>query len=229
EVIPQGQNKGKVMVIILDGWGYREEKEGNAIAAAHKPNFDYYWNNYPHTLLKAAEDSVGLPQGTMGNSEVGHMNIGTARIVPQQLKRINRAIEDGSFYKNAEQLKAFQYAKEHNVPYHLIGLVSDGGVHSHIEHLKAKLRLAKEVGVKVYIHVLLDGRDTPPRSAVKYLTQLQNFIKEIGVDAQIVDVIGRAIGMDRDNNWDLEWKTWQTWIRGDVVEEPGFVTRVMRP
>jgi bisphosphoglycerate-independent phosphoglycerate mutase (AlkP superfamily) len=227
--VPLGQNKGKVMVIVLDGWGYREEKEGNAIAQANKPNFDRYWNEYPHTLVKAAEGSVGLPEGTMGNSEVGHMNIGTARIVPQQLKRINRAIEDGGFYKNEEQLKAFRYAKEHNVPYHLIGMVSDGGVHSHVEHLKAKLRMAKEMGVKVYIHVLLDGRDTPPRSAAKYLTQSQNFIQEIGVDAQIVDVIGRAIGMDRDNNWVLEWKTWQTWIRGAVEGESGFVTYVRGP
>ncbi|MDP4147716.1 MAG: 2,3-bisphosphoglycerate-independent phosphoglycerate mutase, partial [Bacillota bacterium] len=174
--------KKPVLLMILDGFGLTDKEDGNAIRAAHKPNFDRVYNNYPHTELGASGLSVGLPDGQMGNSEVGHLNIGAGRIVYQALTKITKSIQDGDFLENAALNKAVANAKENNSALHLMGLLSPGGVHSHTEHLKGLLQLAKVKGVKeVYVHAFLDGRDVPPSSAKEYVTEIENYMKEIGV------------------------------------------------
>lgn len=188
-------------IIILDGFGCRDEEQGNAVAQAKKPNFDRYWNSYPHNQLHVSGLSVGLPDGQMGNSEVGHLNIGAGRIVFQSLTRINNAIESGEFYKNKTFLKAVEQVKEKNSALHLFGLLSDGGVHSHIDHLIALLRLAKNEGLeKVYVHAFLDGRDVGPKTALEYIEQMENEMKEIGV-GKFATISGRYYAMDRDKRW----------------------------
>ncbi|MCK8059741.1 MULTISPECIES: 2,3-bisphosphoglycerate-independent phosphoglycerate mutase [unclassified Fusibacter] len=194
--------KKPVALLILDGWGYSELVDGNAIAAANTPNFDRYMKDYPNTIIAASGREVGLPPGQMGNSEVGHLNIGAGRVVYQPLMRITKAIEDGEFFEHPQVLKAVENAKKHDSAMHLLGLLSDGGVHSHIEHIKGCLDLAKRNGLKkVYVHAFLDGRDTPPRSAYGYAEELQNYMDEIGVGA-FASVGGRYYAMDRDNRWD---------------------------
>src|SRR5690606_37116951 len=184
--------------IILDGFGLREETFGNAVALAKKPNFDRYWNTYPHTTLTACGEAVGLPDGQMGNSEVGHLNIGAGRIVYQDLTRITKSIRDGDFFENETLLGAVRHAKQSGRKLHLYGLVSDGGVHSHIDHLFALLEMAKRENFRdVYIHAFLDGRDVPPDSAKGYVEQLLEKIKETGV-GRIATVQGRDYAMDRD-------------------------------
>src|SRR5690606_37140716 len=156
-----------VALIILDGFGCRKETFGNAVARANKPNFDHLWNNYPHEILTASGEAVGLPDGQMGNSEVGHLNIGAGRIVYQNLTRINKSIRDGDFFQNPAFLEAISKAKANGSALHLMGLLSDGGVHSHYEHLFALLELAKQQGLdEVYVHGFLDGRDVGPQSAL---------------------------------------------------------------
>lgn len=195
-------SKKPVALVILDGFGISDRVEGNAVKAANKPNYDKYFNNYAHTELGASGLSVGLPEGQMGNSEVGHLNIGAGRIVYQQLTRITKAIEDGEFSQNEALNKAVNNAKENNSSLHLLGLLSDGGVHSHINHLKGLLKLAKDKGVqKVYVHAFLDGRDVPPASAKEYIVEIENYMKEIGV-GQIATVSGRYYAMDRDKRWE---------------------------
>ena len=195
-------SKKPVALVILDGFGISDRVEGNAVKAANKPNYDKYFNNYTHTELGASGLSVGLPEGQMGNSEVGHLNIGAGRIVYQQLTRITKAIEDGEFPENEALNKAVNNAKENNSSLHLLGLLSDGGVHSHIEHLKGLLKLAKEKGLqKVYVHAFLDGRDVPPASAKEYIVEIEGYMKEIGV-GQIATVSGRYYAMDRDKRWE---------------------------
>jgi len=163
-------SKKPVALIILDGFALRDEDKGNAVTHAKKPNFDRFWNEYPHATLQASGEAVGLPEGQMGNSEVGHLNIGAGRIVYQSLTRVNVAIREGEFEQNETLLAAVKHAKEKGTNLHLFGLLSDGGVHSHIEHLYALLRLAKSEGLeKVYIHGFLDGRDVAPQSAETYL------------------------------------------------------------
>ncbi len=191
-----------VTLIIMDGWGLNPRKDHNAIAQANTPYFDYIWNNWPSATLEASGNAVGLPHGQMGNSEVGHMNLGAGRIVPQDLTYINRLIEDGEFYENEALNNALQHAIDNDSNLHLVGLLSDGGVHSHQNHLYALLRLAKNKGFeRVYIHPLMDGRDTPPRGGAEYLQQLEEQIERIGCGT-IATVSGRYYSMDRDKRWE---------------------------
>ncbi|AKM20311.1 2,3-bisphosphoglycerate-independent phosphoglycerate mutase [Geobacillus sp. DSP4a] len=208
-------SKRPVALIILDGFALREETYGNAVAQAHKPNFDRYWNEYPHTTLKACGEAVGLPEGQMGNSEVGHLNIGAGRIVYQSLTRVNIAIREGEFDRNETFLAAMNHVKEHGTSLHLFGLLSDGGVHSHIHHLYALLRLAAKEGVKrVYIHGFLDGRDVGPQTAPQYIKELQEKIKEYGV-GEIATLSGRYYSMDRDKRWDRVEKAYRAMVYGE--------------
>jgi 2,3-bisphosphoglycerate-independent phosphoglycerate mutase len=195
-------NVTPVLLIILDGFGYREETDYNAILAARKPNWDRLWRDYPHTLLNASEKFVGLPSGQMGNSEVGHLNIGAGRVVYQDLSRVDVAIEDGSFYTNPALSKAVASAKQNGSALHIMGLLSPGGVHSHENHLFAMLEMAARAGLKkVYLHAFLDGRDTPPKSAAQSLQLLQEKCTALGV-GQIASIVGRFYAMDRDNRWE---------------------------
>jgi 2,3-bisphosphoglycerate-independent phosphoglycerate mutase len=190
-----------VLLIILDGFGCRSERDDNAIAQANKPNWDRLWRHHPHTLIHASESEVGLPRGQMGNSEVGHLNIGAGRVVYQEFTRIDRAIESGYFYSNPALLNAVHLARDNDKTLHVLGLLSDGGVHSHDTHFHALLDLAVREGLKkVCLHVFLDGRDTPPRSAEIYLRRLNEKIEQAGV-GQIASMIGRYYAMDRDRRW----------------------------
>jgi 2,3-bisphosphoglycerate-independent phosphoglycerate mutase len=190
------------MLIILDGFGLSRETRGNAIAAARKPKLDGIFSAYPHTSIDASGEAVGLPDGQMGNSEVGHLNIGAGRVVYQEYTRISKAIRESDFFENPALNRAADKALQSGGALHLIGLVSDGGVHSHNTHLYALLALAKKKGLeKVYIHAFLDGRDVPPRSADVYLAQLEDEIKRIGA-GRVVLISGRYYAMDRDNRWD---------------------------
>ncbi|MGB8517776.1 MAG: 2,3-bisphosphoglycerate-independent phosphoglycerate mutase [Gallionella sp.] len=191
-----------VLLIILDGFGYREDADSNAIAAASKPNWDYFWRTYPHTLLNASEKSVGLPSHQMGNSEVGHLNIGAGRVVYQDISRIDVDIEEGRFFDNTALRAAIQTALDHHSALHILGLLSAGGVHSHEQHIFAMLEMAARAGLKkVYLHPLLDGRDTPPKSAGSSLQALQDLCGKLGT-GQIASVTGRYFAMDRDNRWE---------------------------
>ncbi|MDR7664889.1 2,3-bisphosphoglycerate-independent phosphoglycerate mutase [Methanosarcina sp. Z-7115] len=196
------QERRPLMLMILDGWGYREAKEGNAILAARTPNLDRLTEEYPWCLLEASGEAVGLPEGQMGNSEVGHLNIGAGRIVYQDLTRINLSIRKGDFFKNTAFLNAISNVKANYSSLHLMGLVSYGGVHSYMTHLYSLIKLAQEKGIKnVYIHVFLDGRDVPPKAALKDVKELDAFCKESG-SAKIATVSGRYYAMDRDKRWD---------------------------
>ena len=204
----------KVLLVIMDGWGYREETAGNAIAMAHKPTFDHLWQTYPHAIVPASGLAVGLPEGQMGTSEVNHMVIGSGRIIYQDLVKINKAISDQTFFQNEALLGAMEHAKKYNSTLHLEGLLGPGGVHSFNTHLYALLSLAKQKGVQnVCIHVFTDGRDTPPKSAGHYVRELEEKIKEIGV-GHIGSIIGRYYAMDRDTNWDRIEKAWDMLTKG---------------
>lgn len=204
-----------VALIILDGFGLRGETKGNAVAQANKPNYDRYWATYPHTQLTASGEAVGLPEGQMGNSEVGHLNIGAGRIVYQDLTRISKSIRDKEFYANETLLGAVRHAKANGKKLHLYGLLSDGGVHSHIAHLFALLELAKNEGLsEVFVHAFLDGRDVAPDSAVGYLEQLQGKIEELGV-GKIATVQGRYYAMDRDKRWERTEKSYRAMVYGE--------------
>lgn len=188
--------------MILDGFGITDKVDGNAIMAAKKSNYDRYFDNYPHTELSASGLDVGLPRGQMGNSEVGHLNIGAGRIIYQELTRITKEIEEGNFFNNAALNKAIDSAIDNNSSLHLLGLLSDGGVHSHIGHLKALLKLAKDKGLKkVYVHAFMDGRDTPPSSGKDFMVDLENYIEELG-NGRVATVSGRYYAMDRDKRWE---------------------------
>ena len=190
-----------VLLVILDGFGYRAESVDNAIAQARKPNWDKFWNENPHTLIHASESDVGLPKGQMGNSEVGHLNIGAGRVVYQEFTRIDRAIESGYFFSNPALLNAVHLARDNSKTLHILGLLSDGGVHSHENHFHAMLEMAAREGLKkVCFHVFLDGRDTPPKSAEVYLRRLEEKIRQLGV-GHIASMIGRYYAMDRDRRW----------------------------
>ncbi|HUK65802.1 MAG TPA: 2,3-bisphosphoglycerate-independent phosphoglycerate mutase [Anaeromyxobacteraceae bacterium] len=191
-----------LLLVVLDGWGLRAEREANAIAIAGTPHMDALAREFPSTGLKTSGLSVGLPDGQMGNSEVGHTNLGAGRIVYQDLVRINRAVEDGSFFKNPVLLEACSRAASANGTIHFMGLLSDGGVHSHVEHLHALLELARREGVaRAYIHAFLDGRDTPPRSGLDYMTAVEKRLGEKGY-GEVATVMGRYYAMDRDKRWD---------------------------
>jgi len=205
-----------VVLTILDGWGYRAESFANAIAQAKKPNYDKLLAEFPNTLIRASDHFVGLPDGQMGNSEVGHLNLGAGRIVRMDITRIDAAIADGSFYKDAVLLKAMHTARERGRALHLLGLVSDGGVHSHQRHLYALLRLAKQEGLeKVYVHAFLDGRDTMPNSAFDFLSELLAEMKTIGV-GKLASCSGRYYAMDRDLRWEKERKAFDAMVTGQA-------------
>ncbi|MGJ7036195.1 2,3-bisphosphoglycerate-independent phosphoglycerate mutase [Anoxybacillus eryuanensis] len=208
-------SKKPVALIILDGFALREETFGNAVAQAKKPNFDRYWNEYPHATLTACGEAVGLPEGQMGNSEVGHLNIGAGRIVYQSLTRVNIAIREGEFERNETFLAAMDHVKKHGTNLHIFGLLSDGGVHSHINHLFALLKLAAKEGVKnVYIHGFLDGRDVGPQTAKTYIQQLNEQIAQIGV-GEIATLSGRYYSMDRDKRWERVEKAYRAMVYGE--------------
>jgi 2,3-bisphosphoglycerate-independent phosphoglycerate mutase len=205
---------GRVILIILDGWGLAPAGPGNAISLAETPNFDYFWTKYPHLVLAASGENVGLPPGQIGNSEVGHLNIGAGRIVWQDLPRISEAIKNGSFFENGSLKAAFSYAKKEKKPIHLIGLLSDGGVHSHQEHLEALLLMARKEKVEsVYIHVFTDGRDVAPKSALTYIDRLKVKIKELKLGT-VITIIGRFYAMDRDKRWDRTQKAYEALVLG---------------
>ena len=218
--------KRPVALIILDGFGCREEVFGNAVAQANKPNFDRYFAQFPHTQILASGEEVGLPAGQMGNSEVGHLNIGAGRVVYQSLTRIGKAIKDGDFFTNEALLKAINHAKQNNSKLHLLGLLSDGGVHSHYEHLFALLKLAKEHGLsEVYVHGFLDGRDVGPKTATGYINETERQMKEIGV-GEFATISGRYFAMDRDKRWDREKKAYDVIIDGEGPTASGAIAGV---
>ena len=190
------------MLMILDGFGISNKIQGNAIAQAEKPNLDRIFARYPGTTLDACGLAVGLPEGQMGNSEVGHLNIGAGRVMYQELTHITKEIQEGKFFENPALVKAMEKASGTNHALHLLGLLSDGGVHSHIEHLKALIKMAKDFDVKkVYVHAYLDGRDVPPRCAITYVKELEDYMAEIGL-GKIVTISGRYYAMDRDKRWE---------------------------
>jgi 2,3-bisphosphoglycerate-independent phosphoglycerate mutase len=204
-----------VALIILDGFGCRDEKKGNAVAQAKKPNFDRYWKTFPHNHLTACGEAVGLPEGQMGNSEVGHLNIGAGRIVYQSLTRVNIAIREGEFEKNETLVGAMNHVKKHGTSLHLFGLLSDGGVHSHIDHMFALLRLAAKEGVeKVYVHAFLDGRDVGPQTAEGFIQSTLDVMKEVGV-GEFATISGRYYSMDRDKRWERVEKSYRAMVYGE--------------
>lgn len=198
-----------VVLIILDGWGYREDTDGNAIAAAKTPIMDSLWAAYPSTLIRTSGKDVGLPGGQMGNSEVGHLNIGAGRVVPQELVRISDAVEDGTLLSNGALVQTCQDVRQRNGKLHVVGLCSEGGVHSHITHLKGILELAKDQGITdVCIHAVMDGRDTKPTDGLSAIQTIEQYIQDVGV-GQIVTLSGRYYSMDRDRRWDRTQKAYE--------------------
>ncbi|WP_214693552.1 MULTISPECIES: 2,3-bisphosphoglycerate-independent phosphoglycerate mutase [unclassified Exiguobacterium] len=211
-----------VALIILDGFGMRDESFGNAVMAADKPNFDRYWEQYPHTLLNAKGEYVGLPEGQMGNSEVGHLNIGAGRVVYQSLSRVNNAIQDRSFFDRQAMNHLAGHVKKHDSSLHIMGLVSDGGIHSHIKHMYAVVEFAKLHGIeKVYIHAFTDGRDCDPKSGAGFLKETEEKLAELGV-GQVASVSGRYYAMDRDNRWERVEKVYDVLVngKGEVGTDP---------
>ena len=201
--------KKMTALIIMDGFGERAETYGNAIKLAGTPNLDKLEAEYPHTVIGASGMDVGLPDGQMGNSEVGHLNIGAGRIVYQELTRITKSIQDGDFFKVPEFVDACQKAKKNGGKLHLMGLLSDGGVHSHITHLFALIDLAKQQGLdNVYVHCIMDGRDTPPSSGIEYVQQLQDYMDKVHF-GKIATISGRFWAMDRDKRWDRIQKAYE--------------------
>ena len=219
-------SKKPYALIILDGFGKNERHEGNAIYAANTPNIDKYLANHPNSIVHASGLDVGLPDGQMGNSEVGHTNIGAGRIVYQELTRITKSIEDGDFFENEALVKAVENCKKNDSALHLMGLLSPGGVHSHTNHLYGLLRLAKMNGIeKVHVHAFLDGRDVPPSSAVEYIKEAIEKMRDIGV-GDIATVMGRYYAMDRDNRWERVSKAYDAIVCGEGEEAESAVTAV---
>ena len=210
--------KKPVVLTIMDGFGINPETKGNAIKAAKTPRLDKIFAEWPTTQIGASGMDVGLPDGQMGNSEVGHTNIGAGRIVYQELTRITKSIKDGDFFENKAFSDAIENCKKNDSALHLMGLLSDGGVHSHIEHLYGLLELAKKNGLnRVYVHALLDGRDVPPASAADYIDTLNAKLKEIGV-GKLATVMGRFYGMDRDNRWERVGKAYAALVYGEGIQ-----------
>ena len=206
--------KRPLVLTILDGWGYRAETANNAIALAKKPAYDKLLREFPNSLIQASDHFVGLPDGQMGNSEVGHLNIGAGRIVQMDITRIDVMVAENTLKDNEQIQASFAYARENGRALHLLGLVSDGGVHSHQEHLYALLRAAREFGLtRVFVHVYLDGRDTPPTSGIDYTAKLEQKMREIGV-GKIASVSGRYYAMDRDKRWERERKAYDAMVTG---------------
>ena len=217
QTMPQITNRvTNVVLLILDGFGHREAVNDNAIAQARTPHLDALKQQFPHTLINASEHYVGLPDGQMGNSEVGHLNIGAGRIVFQDFERINNSIANGEFFQHKALVAALKNLKANNKALHIFGLLSDGGVHSHLDHILTMLEMAAQQGLsKVYIHAFLDGRDTPPISAVPYLAAVENKIKVLGV-GKIASVSGRFYGMDRDKRWERIAPAYNMIVNGEA-------------
>ncbi|HXM35482.1 MAG TPA: 2,3-bisphosphoglycerate-independent phosphoglycerate mutase [Pyrinomonadaceae bacterium] len=216
------KNIGPLALIIIDGWGYSPAREGNAIALAATPYYDELSENYPLTFLEAHGTRVGLPAGVMGNSEVGHLNIGSGRVIRMDVSRIDHDIETGAFFQNEVLVKAMEGAKERDKALHLLGLVSDGQVHSSQEHLYALLRIAKQRGLeRVFVHCFLDGRDTPPASAADYIAALQTKMSAIGC-GRIATLVGRYYSMDRDKHWERTRRAYELLVHaeGQRAEDP---------
>lgn len=210
--------KKPIVLTIMDGFGFNDEAKGNAIEYAKTPRLDRIFKECPTTQIGASGMDVGLPEGQMGNSEVGHTNIGAGRVVYQELTRITKSIADGDFYKNEAFMKAVENCKKNDSALHLMGLLSDGGVHSHIEHLYALVELAKRNGLnRVYIHALLDGRDVPPSSAADFIDALNAKLEVLGV-GKLATVLGRFYGMDRDNRWDRVEKAYAALVYGEGIK-----------
>lgn len=204
-----------VMLVIMDGWGWREETEGNAIRLAATPNLDRFYREYPFTLLTASGEAVGLPEGQMGNSEVGHLNLGAGRIVYQELTRIDKAVRDGSFFKNQVLIKIMDDTLRSGHALHLMGLVSDGGVHSQMGHLFALLRMARDRGLRrIYVHAFLDGRDTLPSSGAGYIRALETEMNRLGA-GRVATITGRYYAMDRDKRWERVDVAYRALVRGE--------------
>ncbi|HAR63335.1 MAG: 2,3-bisphosphoglycerate-independent phosphoglycerate mutase [Candidatus Margulisiibacteriota bacterium] len=218
-----------ILLTILDGWGINKNEEGNACKLANTPNIDSLFETYPNTVLTPSGVHAGLPEGQMGNSEVGHLNLGAGRIVNQSLQQINLSIQDGSFFNNTEFIEAINNAKTNNSSLHLMGLLSDGGVHTNNKHLYALLELAKQEDfTRVYIHCFMDGRDTSPTSGIGFVTELLEEIKRIGV-GEIATITGRYYAMDRDNRWDRAEKAYNALVNGKGVlaQDPIAVMQVL--
>jgi 2,3-bisphosphoglycerate-independent phosphoglycerate mutase len=208
-------SKRPLVLTILDGWGYRPETANNAVALARKPTYDTLMKEYPNTLIQASEHFVGLPDGQMGNSEVGHLNIGAGRIIQMDITRIDFMVADDTLKKNPAIVASFEHARQKGRALHLIGLVSDGGVHSQDTHLFALLRAAREFGLeRVFVHAFLDGRDTPPTSGAGYVAALEQKMREYGV-GKVATVGGRYYAMDRDKRWEREKKAFDTIVKGE--------------
>src|SRR5690554_50779 len=205
-------------LIILDGWGYNPVQKDNAVFEAHTPYLDGLKEKCPHALLSTSGEAVGLPAGQMGTSEVGHLNIGAGRIVDQSLVRISKSLQTGEIKQNPVFREMLDYVKKQNKPLHFMGLLSPGGVHSHTDHLYEFVRLAKEAGIKeVFIHAILDGRDTPPTSAVGYIQDLQEKLAEIGL-GKLATVMGRYYAMDRDHRWERTEKAYAAMVYGEGIK-----------
>jgi 2,3-bisphosphoglycerate-independent phosphoglycerate mutase len=203
-----------LVLIILDGWGYAPPSDANAISLARKPNYDRLLREFPNTLIHTSGPFVGLPEGQMGNSEVGHLNIGAGRIVMMDITRVDQLISSGELFYQPLLLDAMARGRQRQL--HFLGLISDGGVHSHIEHLFALLRMARENKVEnVFVHCFMDGRDTPPNSGIDYLRQLEQKMREYGV-GQIASVNGRYYAMDRDNRWERIEKAYRAMVHGEA-------------
>lgn len=208
-----------IVLIILDGWGYREAPEHNAIFAANKPNWDQLWASQPHMLISGSGCDVGLPEGQMGNSEVGHLHMGAGRLVPQDLMRIDIDVANGNFFNNETLLNACDIVKTKQSKLHIIGLLSTGGVHSHENHIRAMVQLAAQQGIeRIYLHAVLDGRDTPPRSALNNIATLEKDFKSLKV-GQFASLIGRYYAMDRDQRWDRTQKAYDLYTLGKASYE----------
>ena len=221
-------NKTPTTLIIMDGFGLRTETEGNAVAAANTPRLDQFFQEYAHTELSASGLDVGLPAGQMGNSEVGHTNIGAGRVVFQDLPRISKSIDDGDFFQNPAYVHAMDACKEKRSALHLMGLLSDGGVHSHIDHLFALMQMAKDRGLeRVYIHAFLDGRDVSPTSGVNYVTRTVEKCRELGV-GKIATLMGRYYAMDRDKRWDRVQKAYDAIACGEGTFEADAAEAVQK-
>ncbi|MCH5188905.1 MAG: phosphoglycerate mutase (2,3-diphosphoglycerate-independent), partial [Oscillospiraceae bacterium] len=212
-------SKKPIALLIMDGYGINTSEDGNAIKMAKTPNLDKYLAECPNTIISASGLDVGLPDGQMGNSEVGHTNIGAGRVVYQMLVKISKEIQDGDILNNAALKANMEAAAKNHKALHLFGLLSDGGVHSHNEHLYGLIDMAKKLGVeKVYVHAFLDGRDTPPTSGADYMAQLVEKMKEIGL-GKVATISGRYYAMDRDNAWDRVVKAYDALVLGDGVQE----------
>lgn len=216
----------RALLCILDGWGISKDTESNAVYSAKTPNYDNFTSKYPFIQIHADGLSVGLPEGQMGNSEVGHLNIGAGRVVYQELTRINKSIDEGDFFKNEEFLNAIEHVKKNNSAMHIYGLVSPGGVHSSMKHLNALIKMMADNGLKeVYVHAFLDGRDTPPKSAFEYLAQTEAELKKYNLPP-IASIIGRYWAMDRDKRWERVEKAYNCLTLAEGIKETDSNTAI---